>query len=338
MTTCRLSMSSNANASASTDSRLSLHHRTFLPFHKLQDQNNPHTHGDSGTGPAVGAHNRVVKPLSSGKIQNPETAVPPQIDTPQAQVGTENKNDFFYSQQCGNRRCGTVQCSVRSRDQLRGNTPAMDTAGAAGGGGDRHKQKKKAKKKEHKHQHKEKHQAKHAKKRKHSNTAPKHIGVPAIVQRPSVHARRAHAIEKKAAAKDARRNANEKERTRLEEARLAVALDFDALDNLSWMPKATRQGSGPAPATYSTSTDSNYMDFKPRPPKLGIGAKAQPNPADEDTGMRKVRTAVCVLLNKTRQSIGSQFAAKRTTVCMSVLETEYSLTVPRVCCATFCRY
>ena len=105
-------------------------------------------------------------------------------------------------------------------------------------------------------------------------------------------------MQERSSAIAARQTANARERERLEAAASTVALDFDALDSLPWMPKvAARSAAGGAESgpplrnVYTTSTDSDTMDFKPRPPKLGIGAKAQPSDvtaAADDTGLRKV--------------------------------------------------
>eukprot|EP00750_Incisomonas_marina_P012084 INCI16549.2.p2 GENE.INCI16549.2~~INCI16549.2.p2 ORF type:complete len:215 (+),score=45.48 INCI16549.2:155-799(+) len=126
-------------------------------------------------------------------------------------------------------------------------------------------------------------------KRKHSST--KLQGLVPVVPQSSVHARRARAIEERASARAARNEASERERARLEDAAAAVALDFDALDGLSWMPKVAARGtSSEQRQKYTLSTDDATMDFKPRPPKLGIGAKAASasSSAAEDTGLRKV--------------------------------------------------
>lgn len=131
-------------------------------------------------------------------------------------------------------------------------------------------------------------------KRKH-HSSPKLQGLVPVVPQSSVHARRAKIIEDRASARAARSKASEQERARLEEAAAAVALDFDALDGLSWMPKVAARGtSSDQRQKYTLSADDAAMDFKPRPPKLGIGAKAAnlSSSAAEDTGLRKVRCCV----------------------------------------------
>ena len=135
-------------------------------------------------------------------------------------------------------------------------------------------------------------------KRKHSST--KLQGLVPVVPQSSVHARRARAIEERASARAARNEASERERARLEDAAAAVALDFDALDGLSWMPKVAARGtSSEQRQKYTLSTDDATMDFKPRPPKLGIGAKAASasSSAAEDTGLRKVRACTHARVN-----------------------------------------
>jgi hypothetical protein len=119
------------------------------------------------------------------------------------------------------------------------------------------------------------------------------LGAAAVVPVRSVHAQRAMAMQGKAAAIAARQTANARERERLEAAASTVALDFDALDSLPWMPKVAARSAGeggpPLRNVYTTSRDSDTMDFKPRPPKLGIGAKPAPSDASaDDTGLRKV--------------------------------------------------
>ena len=111
------------------------------------------------------------------------------------------------------------------------------------------------------------------------------LAVQKVQARPSKHVERARSAAAKAAAKLAWKNNQEDERSRLEAAAQAVALDFDALDNLPWMP---RQSNSSGRASYASNDDPAHMDFKSRPPKLGIGAKASNAVVEEDTGLRKV--------------------------------------------------
>ena len=61
---------------------------------------------------------------------------------------------------------------------------------------------------------------------------------------PSRHAQRANAMASKSAARAKQAVAKERENQRLKLLQATVALDFDALDNLSWMPKIKKSDSG----------------------------------------------------------------------------------------------
>jgi hypothetical protein len=134
---------------------------------------------------------------------------------------------------------------------------------------------------------------------------------PAVQPRASVHARRAHALTEQAARRKQRTDANAREHSRFQDASSAVAIDFDALDSLPWMPSSTRAaprrdysagvvgaagaGAGGGGGVSASSTDAQLqMDFRPRPPKLGIGAKAKAEgeQQDDDTGLRKARRSL----------------------------------------------